>query len=130
MQRGTAKKDSAGDSMKKELKIAIAIFVNAFVLGLNITGIMPVLSMVSERYAGISTGMIQLLQTLPYALLMVGSFVVGNLTMRFSKKKIVLAGLIIVGFRLLSQNFSHPKNGGASWDSMWSAWGSERCSAI
>ena len=69
--------------MKKELKIAIAIFVNAFVLGLNITGIMPVLSMVSERYAGISTGMIQLLQTLPYALLMVGSFVVGNLTMRF-----------------------------------------------
>ena len=84
--------------MKKELKIAIAIFVNAFVLGLNITGIMPVLSMVSERYAGISTGMIQLLQTLPYALLMVGSFVVGNLTMRFSKKKIVLAGLIIVGF--------------------------------
>ena len=76
--------------MKKELKIAIAIFVNAFVLGLNITGIMPVLSMVSERYAGISTGMIQLLQTLPYALLMVGSFVVGNLTMRFSKKKIAL----------------------------------------
>ena len=40
--------------MKKELKIAIAIFVNAFVLGLNITGIMPVLSMVSERYAGTS----------------------------------------------------------------------------
>ena len=83
--------------MKKELKIAITIFAMAFVLGLNITGIMPVLSLVSEKYASYSTSQIQMLQTVHYALMMAGSLSIGYLTTRFSKKKIVLAGLLIVG---------------------------------
>ncbi|MBQ1312859.1 MAG: MFS transporter [Blautia sp.] len=69
----------------------------AFVLGLNITGIMPILSLVSEKYASYSTSQIQMLQTVHYALMMAGSLSIGYLTTRFTKKKIVLAGLLIVG---------------------------------
>ena len=83
--------------MKKNWKITICVFVIAFIVGLNIVGIMPVLSMVSEKYSGYSTSTIQLLQTIHYGLLMVGSLVLGALTTKFTKKKIVLAGFLVIG---------------------------------
>lgn len=83
--------------MKKTWKITVCVFVIAFMIGLNIVGVMPVLGMISEKYTGYSTGTLQLLQTANYALLMVGSLVIGALTTRFSKKKIVLAGFLIIG---------------------------------
>lgn len=83
--------------MKKNWKIAVSVFAAAFLLGLNITGIMPVLGLVRERYSSYSTGTIQLLQTVSYALLLVGSLVIGKLTTLFTKKRIVLAGMLIVG---------------------------------
>jgi len=83
--------------MKKETRLTIGILAIAFSFGLNITGIIPVLGMISEKYTQYSTGVIQLMQTLPYALLMLGALMVGWLTTKFSKKKIVLAGLAIIG---------------------------------
>ena len=65
--------------MNKKLKIAVSIFANAFAFGLQITGIMPVLNLIAEKYSGYSTGTIQLLQTIPYALLIVGSLSVFTL---------------------------------------------------
>ena len=83
--------------MNKKQKIAVSIFANAFAFGLQITGIMPVLNLIADKYSGYSTGTIQLLQTIPYALLIVGSLSVGWLTTRFTKKKLVMTGLAIVG---------------------------------
>ena len=83
--------------MNRSLKIAISIFVNAFVFGLQITGVMPVLNLISEKYPQYSTGIIQLLQTIPYALLIAGSLSIGWLTTVVTKKKLVMAGLAVVG---------------------------------
>lgn len=83
--------------MKKELKIAVCVMAVAFSIGLNITGLMPVLSLISEKYAGIDTSLIQLLHTLPYGLLIVGSLLVGRLTSRFSNKTIAIAGMVMIG---------------------------------
>ena len=69
----------------------------AFTIGLHITGVMPVLSLISEEYAGYNTSLIQFLHTLPYGLLIVGSLLVGNLTTRFSNKTIAVAGMLLVG---------------------------------
>ena len=74
--------------MKKNGSVAAIVMMMAFVIGLNITGIVPVLSLVSEKYADKSTSTIQLLQTIPYALLIVGSLLVGKLSALFSKKKV------------------------------------------
>lgn len=82
--------------MKTKQRIALSVFVTAFAFGLNITGISPVLGILNEKYQEYGTSMIQLLQTLPYLFLMVGSLVVGWLTTKFSKKKITMAGLLIV----------------------------------
>ena len=79
------------------MKIALGICANAFAFGLQITGVMPVLNMISEKYSQYSTGTIQLLQTIPYALLIAGSLSIGWLTTKVSKKKLVMAGLAIVG---------------------------------
>lgn len=83
--------------MKKEIRLAIAVLAVAISFGLNIVGISPVLGLVAEKYSGYSTDVIQLLQTLPYAFLIVGALMVGWLTTKFSKKSIVLAGLAIIG---------------------------------
>lgn len=83
--------------MTKNRKIAVSIFLTAFAFGLNITGISPILGQLNEEYAEYGTSMVQLLQTLPYLLLIVGSLLIGWLTTRISKKKIILIGLGIVG---------------------------------
>ena len=83
--------------MLKNKKVAISVFLIAFAFGLNIVGISPVLAVINTKYAQYGTSAIQLLQTLPYLLLMVGSLMVGWLTTKFTKKKIALAGLLIIG---------------------------------
>lgn len=80
-----------------KLKIAVSIFLTAFAFGFNITGISPVLGVINELYSNVGTSLIQLLQTLPYLLLMVGAMMVGWLTTKLSKKKIILIGLLIIG---------------------------------
>ena len=81
--------------MKNERKIAVCVFMIAAAFGLNITGIMPVLGLVQERYTDQSTSMVQLMQTLPYGLLMVSSLMLGWLTARFTNKKLALAALLL-----------------------------------
>lgn len=84
--------------MTKEKKTAISIFFIAVAVGLNITGILPVLGVLNEEYQEYGTRTVQLLQTIPYLFLMIGSLQVGWWTTRVSKKKIVLFGLLIIGF--------------------------------
>lgn len=95
--------------VRKHIKVALSVFLVAFAFGLNITGISPVLGIMSEKYAEYGTSMIQLLQTLPYLLLMVGSYVIGLLTTKITKKRIILYGLIIIGvcgaIPFLTENF-------------------------
>ena len=83
--------------MNEKRKVAISIFAIAAAYGFSITGLMPVLGLISVSYAQISTSIIQLMQTLPYALIIVGALVIGFLTTRFSKKYIAIAGLLIIG---------------------------------
>lgn len=81
----------------KNIKIAVSIFLTAFAFGLNITGITPVLGILNEKYHAYGTSMVQLLQTLPYFLIMVGSLTIGYLTTKISKKKIIILGLFVIG---------------------------------
>ena len=83
--------------MKTINRIAVSVFITAFAFGLNITGVLPILGILNEKYQQYGTGMVQLLQTMPYLMLIVGSLLVGWLTTRISKKKIVITGLIVVG---------------------------------
>ncbi|MGN1022503.1 MAG: MFS transporter [Lachnospiraceae bacterium] len=78
-------------------RVALSVFMVAFAFGLNITGIMPVLGMISEKYADVGISMIQMLQTLPYLLLMVGSLCVGFLAARIDKKVLLVFGLGLIG---------------------------------
>lgn len=78
-------------------KIAGSLFLTAFVVGLNITGVAPVLGMIKEQYGNYGMQGIQFLQTLPYVLLTAGSLMVGWLTARFSKKKVAVAGMLLIG---------------------------------
>lgn len=78
-------------------KTAFAIFLIAFGFGLNITGISPILGILNTLYGERTTSAVQLLQTLPYALLMVGSLTAGRLVTRWSKKAIARTGLFIIG---------------------------------
>lgn len=84
--------------MSKGKKAAVSIFLIAFAFGLNITGISPILGVLNEKYRQYGTSMVQLLQTLPYLLLMLGSLLVGWWTTKASKKKIALLGLLLIGF--------------------------------
>ncbi len=79
------------------IRIAVSVFLSAFAFGLNITGISPVLGVLNETYSEYGTSMVQLLQTLPYLLLIGGSLIIGWLTTKLSKKNITLLGLLIVG---------------------------------
>ena len=87
------------ESKKKNIakRIAASVFISAFAFGLNITGISPVLGVLNEKYQQYGTSMVQLLQTLPYLLLIIGSLMIGWLTTKLSKKKIVLLGLFVIG---------------------------------
>lgn len=82
----------------RRIKTAVSIFLIAFAFGLNITGISPILGVLNEKYQQYGTGMVQLMQTLPYLLVMLGSLLIGWWTTKASKKKIVLLGLLIIGF--------------------------------
>ncbi len=82
----------------RKIRAAVSIFLIAFAFGLNITGISPILGVLNEKYSEYGTSMVQLLQTLPYLLLMLGSLLIGWWTTKASKKKIVLLGLLIIGF--------------------------------
>ena len=90
-------------------KVAVSIFFTAFAFGLNIVGISPVLGVINEKYQQYGTSVIQLLQTIQYRLIMVGSLMIGWLTTKISKKKIVLSGLLIIGIcgimPFFSENF-------------------------
>lgn len=79
------------------IRIAVCVFISAFALGLNITGVLPVLGVLNEKYSRYGTGMVQLLQTVQYLLLMAGSLMLGRLTVKMTKKKITMLGLFIVG---------------------------------
>lgn len=83
--------------MSKTRKITLSIFFIAFAFGLNITGISPILGVLNEKYQQYGTSMVQLLQTLPYLLLMLGSLLIGYWTTKVSKKKLVLLGLFLIG---------------------------------
>ena len=83
--------------MKKVWYTGAVVLMIAFVTGLNIVGIMPVLNMISEKYPEQSTSTVQLLQTIHYGFLLVGSLLVGKLAGKFSIKKLVLGGILIVG---------------------------------
>lgn len=82
---------------KSALKVAISVFLIAFAFGLNITGIAPILGILGEKYSSHGTSAVQLLQTLPYILLMGGSLMIGRLAEYFSKRKLAMAGLLIIG---------------------------------
>ena len=83
--------------MNRSIKVGISIFAIAMAFGLNITGIVPVLNLVRERYSDQSTSVVQLMQTLPYAFLMVGSLIIGWLTTRMTKKNIALLAAAVIG---------------------------------
>jgi MFS family permease len=81
----------------KQRNLVASIFLIAFAFGLNITGITPILGILNTLYGERETAEIQLLQTMPYALLMIGSLLVGRLVTLWSKKRIASAGLLIIG---------------------------------
>lgn len=83
--------------MDKRKRVAVSVILIAFAFGLNITGVTPVLGILNEKYGKYGTSTVQFLQTVPYLLIMVGSFIIGWLTTKFTKKKIVMFGLLVIG---------------------------------
>ncbi|MDD3402501.1 MAG: MFS transporter [Hespellia sp.] len=81
----------------KKKMIGASVLIAAFAYGLNITGISPVLGLLNEKYTSYGTSMVQLLQTIPYLLIIVGSLNVGWLTTKISKKRIELLAMGIIG---------------------------------
>lgn len=91
---------------KTKFKVTLSVFFIALSFGLNITGVTPVLGVLSERYAQMGTSTVQLMQTLPYALVMVGSLLIGFLTTKFTIKRLALSGMVLVGLCGLAPFFS------------------------
>lgn len=83
--------------MNKKRMVGISVLIGAFAFGLNMTGISPVLGILSEKYSNYGTSTVQLLQTIQYLLIIVGSLMVGWLTTKMSKKRIELFGMLIIG---------------------------------
>lgn len=94
----------------KTKSIKISIFSIAFVLGLNIAGIAPILGLLDKAFKEEGSNAVQTLQTVPYFLLMVASIFVGWLVTKISKRKLVLGGFIFIAFvgtsPLIVDNFS------------------------
>ena len=82
---------------KNELRIGGSIFLVAFSIGLHLVGVAPILGVLNEVYADKGTGMIQMLQTIPYLTLIVGSLLVGWLTHHISVKRLELISLLLIG---------------------------------
>jgi MFS family permease len=80
-----------------ERKVLICILLSAFAYGLQMTGIIPVMGLLTEQFSDYSTDAIRLLQTVPYFLTMIGSLLAGRLSNRFGEKKILTIGLMSIG---------------------------------
>lgn len=93
---------------KKNIKISV--FSIAFVLGLNLAGVAPILGLLDKAFKEEGSNAVQTLQTAPYFLLMIASIFVGWLVTKISKKKLVLGGFILIAFigtsPLIVDNFS------------------------
>lgn len=76
-------------------KIKISVFTIAFVLGLNIAGIAPILGVLNEQFSQGKSG-IQLLQTISQVLVMIGAISIGWMTTKLSKKVLVLIAFTIL----------------------------------
>lgn len=83
---------------KSGKNIKISVFSIAFVLGLNLAGVAPILGLLDKAFKEEGPNAIQTLQTVPYFLLMVASIFVGWLVTKISKKKLVLGGFILIAF--------------------------------
>lgn len=86
--------------MKKinNINIKVSVFSIAFTLGLNLSGVAPILGLLDNAFKDKGDNAVQMLQTLPYFLLMTASIVVGWLVTRLSKKRLALGGLIFIAF--------------------------------
>ena len=82
---------------REEVRIGGSIFLVAFSYGLYLVGVAPILGVLNEVYADKGTGMVQMLQTIPYLTLILASLLVGWLTHRISVKRLELVSLLIVG---------------------------------
>lgn len=76
-------------------KIKISVFAIAFILGLNVAGIAPILGVLNEQFSQGKSG-VQLLQTISQVLIIVGGITIGWMTTKLSKKKLVLIGFSIL----------------------------------
>lgn len=83
--------------MSNNKRVTLSVFLIAFAFGLSITGIAPILGILKTEYATYGTDSVQILQTLHYLLLMVGSIFIGYLTTKFANKNIAIIGLLIIG---------------------------------
>ena len=83
--------------MKTNTKSKITILLIAFSLGLNVTGVAPILGVLKAEYAHYGTTMVQLLQSVTYFTIIIGALLLGWLTTKFSKKQIALFSLCWVG---------------------------------
>ena len=82
---------------KDELRIIGSVFLVAFSIGLHLVGVAPILGVLNEVYADKGTSMIQMLQTIPYLTLILGSLLVGWFTHRISVKRLELISLLLIG---------------------------------
>ena len=80
---------------KSLTNIKISVFTIAFVLGLNIAGIAPILGLLNEQFEQGTSG-IQLLQTISQVLVMVGAMAIGWMTTKVTKKNLILIGFTIL----------------------------------
>jgi len=81
----------------RDKKTATIVFIIAFSLGLNVMGVSPILGVLNQNFTSILASAVQLLQTIPYAMLMIASLFIGRLTLLISKKRLVLIGLFLIG---------------------------------
>ena len=81
---------------KDELRIGGSVFLVAFSIGLHLVGVAPILGVLNEVYADKGTAMIQMLQTIPYLTLILGSLLVGWLTHHSSVKRLELISLLLL----------------------------------
>ena len=83
--------------MNNKTRTKITIFFLAFSLGLNVTGVAPILGVLKTQYAHYGTTMVQLLQSVTYVTIIVGALILGWLTTKFTKKQIAVFALTWVG---------------------------------
>ena len=85
------------EEKKLERRILIVVLASAFAYGLQMTGIIPVMGLLTEKYSNYPTDAIRFLQTVPYFLTMIGSLFAGRLSNRYGEKKVLTVGLMSIG---------------------------------